>query len=120
MTLKQRLNPGQKLNEIDFLRFGIGHHCGRFEFWRGTNWEFAQPAQIRIAPNPRSKSTELATDHLYAHSRCSLSLLRSMLRHLVFNDLSTFHHEFDTLKLGNVRQRIARYRDQIGVLTLVD
>ena len=48
------------------------------------------------------------------------SLLRGVIRDFVLNDLSTLHHEFDSLKLGDVGKRVARNRDQIGVFTLVD
>jgi hypothetical protein len=41
-------------------------------------------------------------------------------RQLVTDDLAALHDKFDPLKLGDVRKRIARHRDEVGVLALVD
>ena len=46
------------------------------------------------------------------------SLFRSLIRHFVLDDFSALHHEFDSLKLGDVGQRVARNRDQVGVFSL--
>src|SRR5215475_11254526 len=45
---------------------------------------------------------------------------RRVLRQLVADDLAAFHHELDALKLGDVRQRIARHRDDVRVLAFLD
>src|SRR5499427_3896000 len=45
---------------------------------------------------------------------------RRVLRQLVADDLAALHHELDALKLGDVRQRIARHRDDVGVFAFFD
>src|SRR6266478_8362143 len=47
-------------------------------------------------------------------------LLRSALGYVVPNDLPALHHKFDSLKLGDIRQRVAGHGDHIGELALVD
>src|SRR5262245_55895077 len=50
----------------------------------------------------------------------SLLLRRHRLGHLAADDLSTFHHESDSLQFGDVRDRIAGDRNQIRKFPLVD
>ena len=42
------------------------------------------------------------------------------MRDVVSYDFSALHDKFDSLKFGNVGQRIAGNRDKIGVLALID
>jgi len=50
-------------------------------------------------------------------SRVSPSLLNSQF---VLDDLSALHHEFDSLHLGDVLQRVPGDGDDIGVFALLE
>src|SRR6266478_6697423 len=45
---------------------------------------------------------------------------RSVLRQLVADNPAALHHELDALKLGDVRQRLAGNRDEIGIFAFLD
>src|SRR5260370_40657424 len=63
---------------------------------------------------------ELTQSASPSHSAPPLPRRRRVLGQLVADDPAALHHDLDALKLGDVRQRIARDRDEIGIFTLLD